>query len=76
MTKAEAEARCAELRDERSLFVPRERADGEWEVVKVPALPGIGRPLKATTEAQEKPPQADDPRSPAERQGMYWWGGA
>jgi hypothetical protein len=49
-------------------WVAREIADG-WEVVKVRLPEGIRRdPLKATTEAKPKPPQADDPRPSSFRQ--------
>ena len=43
-------------------WIPRELSTDEWEVVKV-RVPGIRRdPLKASTEAKPKPPEADDPR--------------
>jgi hypothetical protein len=44
-------------------WIARESTPGGWEVVKV-RLPGEMRrdPMKATTEAKPKPPEADDPR--------------
>ena len=49
-------------------WVARQAGEG-WEVVKVTVPEGMRRdPLKASTEAKPKPPQADDPRSSISRQ--------
>jgi hypothetical protein len=51
---------------------------GDWAVVKI-SLPPDARidPVKATTEAKPKPPQADDPRSAFDRNvGGPYIGGA
>jgi hypothetical protein len=67
MTHDEAAAAAKRLSDEHPdrdthTWIPRELSADEWEVVKV-RVPGIRRdPLKASTEAKPKPPDADDPR--------------
>lgn len=49
-------------------WIPRQKEDHTWEVVKVAMPPGARiDPLKTTTEAVPKPPQADDPRSAFDR---------
>ena len=67
MTRAEAEARCAELNaareaDDPGHWMAREAGDG-WEAVRV-NVPGLAErgPLKETTEARPRPQTADDPR--------------
>ena len=66
MDRQAAERESLRLRDEHperatNTWVVRERADGEWEVVRVPLPPGMRRdPLKATVEAKPKPPQSHD----------------
>jgi hypothetical protein len=67
MNREEAETRRTELAasDPEHTWLIRER-DGAFEVVKV-GLPGAKRPkLTPTTEAVPKP-EADDPRSTADR---------
>ena len=69
MTREEAETRCAELAREdpdraTHRWFPREDANGDWTVVKVPAMGTRIDPIKATTEAKPKPPQPDDPPQP------------
>jgi hypothetical protein len=63
MTKAEAEARCAELNRESSGWLVQEVEPAEWRPVHITGRglvdPG---PVKATTEAKPRPPQAPDPR--------------
>jgi hypothetical protein len=66
MTREEALARCAELNAEAGEsasfhWLARER-EGEWQVVKVPGLPGGRGPLKEVVEAKPRPQTADDPR--------------
>jgi hypothetical protein len=68
MTKAEAEQerdRLTREHPDRATHRWMTRADaGDWSVVKV-GIPPTRRvdPLKATTEAKSKPPQAEDPRT-------------
>ena len=67
MNREEAEERRTELAagDAGHTWLVREKG-GEWEVVKV-GLPGQRRPkLTPTTEAAPNP-QADDPRSTADK---------
>jgi hypothetical protein len=73
MTRAEAVQERDRLQREhpdRATHSWMARSDdaGDWSVVKVGLPPG-GRidPVKATTEARPKPPQADDPRSAYDR---------
>ena len=70
MTKDEAHQEAARLGREHPdraawQWLARERDDGAWVVVRVPALPG-GRnePLTTTEGAHERPPYPDDPRPP------------
>jgi hypothetical protein len=72
MTRDEAVAQCAQFAAEHEdrathKWIPRETADGGWEVakIKVPAGLRLGS-LKETVETKPKPPEPDDPR-PA-----YW----
>ena len=70
MTREEAEREAGRLEAEHPdrqthRFLAREQADGSWAVVKV-GLPPLGE-LTPETRAEEKPPTADDPRSPAMR---------
>jgi hypothetical protein len=62
MTRDEAERHAQELgaEDEGHRYFARER-EGEWEVVRVAALPGGARPTGTSTEARPRP-EADDPR--------------
>jgi hypothetical protein len=67
MTRDEAIARCGELNGEAGEgaafhWLAREREGGEWEVVKVPGLPGGRGPLTEVVEARPRPATADDPR--------------
>jgi hypothetical protein len=67
MTRAEAEREAKRLADEHQdgqhVWLPREGSDGSWAVAKVRLPQNVRRtPIKATTEAKPKPPQADDPR--------------
>ena len=69
MTRAEAQERSEKLNRDRpdgeAPWIVREASPGDWQLVRprVPGLP-VREPLKATTEAKPKPPQADDPRPP------------
>jgi hypothetical protein len=69
VTRDQAEARAAERNAARPEgdtrhWIAREGDDGEWALVSV-RIPGYSpvSPLKATTEAKPRPPQADDPRT-------------
>ncbi len=61
-----AEHECKRLHEEHperatNQWIPRQAANGEWEVVRVPLPAGLRRdPLKATVEAKPKPQQSDD----------------
>jgi hypothetical protein len=73
MTRAEAEQERDRLQREHPdrathSWIARSDDAGDWSVVKI-GLPPSGRidPVKATTEAKPKPPQADDPRSAYDR---------
>lgn len=45
-------------------WLARSSADGEWSIARIPTRPGARiDPLKTSTEAKPKPPQAEDPRS-------------
>jgi hypothetical protein len=66
MTEAEAQRRAEELSQahpdrETHRFVPRGEDDGGWSVVKINLPPAADDPV-TETRADEKPPQADDPR--------------
>ncbi len=79
MTKAEAEAAAAERNrdpaEAASRWLPREGEDGEWEVVRIKAVPGLKGPLK--TSKDERPrPEPDDPRTSLERDIGPWAPGA
>jgi hypothetical protein len=67
VTREQAEIRADELaaEDPEHSFFARER-DGDWEVVKVPALAGHVRPTGTATEARPRP-EADDPRTSSQR---------
>jgi hypothetical protein len=72
MTRDEALAACSKLAEEHEdrtthRWIPREGAEGTWEVakIKVPAGLQMG-PLKTSVESKPKPNEPDDPR-PA-----YW----
>ncbi|MEA2468008.1 MAG: hypothetical protein QOJ57_2134 [Thermoleophilaceae bacterium] len=67
MNREEAEIRKRELAaaDPAHTWLVRER-DGGFEVVKV-GLPGQRRPKLTTTTESAPNPQADDPRSSADR---------
>jgi hypothetical protein len=73
MTRAEAEQerdRLTREHPDRATHRWMARGDdaGDWSVVKVGMPPGSrADPLKATTEAKPKPPQADDVRSAYDR---------
>jgi hypothetical protein len=73
----EAERLAAEHPDrEAAQWRPREEPDGSWSVVKI-ALAPIDEDLQAETRADERPPTADDPRSPSVRNvGGPWVGPA
>jgi hypothetical protein len=67
MTREEALARCEQLNAQAGEgasfhWLAREREGGEWQVVKVPGLPGGRGPLKEVVEARPRPATADDPR--------------
>jgi hypothetical protein len=67
MTRDEAEARAAELSaaEPDHSFFARERG-GDWEIVKVAAMPGRPRKFGTATEARPRP-DADDPRTSTDR---------
>jgi hypothetical protein len=81
MTKQQAEHESARLSAEhpdrdRARWRPREEPDGSWSVVRI-ALAPIDDTLQAETRAEERPPTADDPRSPGVRDvGGPWVGPA
>jgi hypothetical protein len=65
MTKADAQARAAELNGAGDgIWFVREVRPGEFEPVRVKA-PGLkpAGPLKTTTEAKPRPNEPDDPRT-------------
>ena len=75
MTEEKARALCARLAQthedrETHQFLPRERPDGTWEVVKV-ALPPPLDNLSAEIRADERPDTPGDPRSPQQRDVPY-----
>jgi hypothetical protein len=67
MTRTEAESRAAELNREhperaKYRWLAREGGDG-WQVARISLPAGLRiDPIKTTTEARPRPPQADDPR--------------
>jgi hypothetical protein len=69
MTRDEAVAAARELGAHHAdrathRWIPRQKEDHTWEVVKVALPAGMEiKPLKPTIEAAEKPPQPDDPRT-------------
>jgi hypothetical protein len=70
MTKAEAQTAAAERNrdpaEAKSRWIPRQGAEGDWDVVRIKALPGLRGPLKTSTEERPRP-EPDDPRTPNER---------
>ena len=79
MTRTEAQALAAERNREPggagSRWMVRQGAEGEWDVVRIKALPGLRGPLKTTTEARPEP-DPPDPRSPMDRNIGPWAPGA
>ena len=79
MTREEAEALASQLNSEAPDRSTRRRVvrdnGGAWEVVKI-LVPGELRrgPLGKTVEVEEKPPQPDEPRQPAQRNAPGAWG--
>ena len=79
MTREEAEARATQLNNEASdrsthRSVVRDNG-GAWEVVRILVPRDLRRgPLGKTVEVEEKPPQPDDPRQPAQRNAPGAWG--
>jgi hypothetical protein len=73
MTKSEAEERARTMQREHPdrdthRFIPRQSAEGGWEVAKLPVPEQLRRPkLTPTVEAAPKPSPAEDPRSGHER---------
>jgi hypothetical protein len=68
VTREEAKQLCERLTREHPdrathAWIARQEPSGDWSVAKVKLPDGITRdPLKATTEAKPRPPEADDPR--------------
>jgi hypothetical protein len=65
MTRAEADARCAELNGdpERDRQWFARQAGDEWEIVSVPLPEGARRgPLKGAVESKPRPEHPPDPR--------------
>ena len=79
MTREEAELRAAQLNAEHpdratNRWIVKEGGEG-WDVARVALPPGMRLdPVKETTEARPKPPQAPDPRTPFERNVGGHWG--
>ena len=70
MTRDQAELRVRELQAEQPgfHFFARERADGAWEVARVPIPQQLRHgPLTETISAVPTPSPADDPRTGNER---------
>jgi hypothetical protein len=73
VTRAEAEERARSLQEndparETHRFVPRETANGEWEIARVEVPAALRRgALTESIEARPRPPTADDPRTGNER---------
>jgi hypothetical protein len=69
MTRDKAQRRAAQLQAEHperasNRFVARERADGDWEVAKIPIPEQLRHgPYTETIAATPRPSQADDPRT-------------
>lgn len=80
MTRDEAVAKCAQLKAEHEergthKWIPRETAEGAWEVAKISIPAALARgTLKETVESKPKPPQADDPRQAHQRNTPGAWG--
>ena len=73
MTRDEALARSEELNAEAGEgaalhWLAQEGEGGEWQVVKVPGLPGGRGPLKETVEARPRPSYPDDQRASSVQQ--------
>ena len=67
MTREEALARCGELNAQAGdgaefHWLAKEAEGGDWQVVKVPGLPGGRGPYKEVVAAKPRPQTADDPR--------------
>ena len=73
-TRAEAEAfgREREVEEPDSSWLAFRSDEGRWAVTRT-NLPRHEDPLDTATEAKPKPPQADDPRTPQQRDA--YWGG-
>ncbi|MGH2961352.1 MAG: hypothetical protein ACRDL3_04040 [Solirubrobacterales bacterium] len=73
-TEDEAKAFCRdrEAEEPQSSWLPFQQ-DGRWTAVRT-NLPRHDAPHGSATEAKSKPPQADDPRTPQQRDA-YWGGG-
>jgi hypothetical protein len=73
-TREEAETFCREREAEEpdSSWLAFPSDDGRWTAVRT-NLPRHEDPLDTATEATPKPPQADDPRTPQQRDA--YWGG-
>ena len=66
MTRKEAESKCTRLAAEHAQrethqWQPRQEPGGDWTVVKI-ALPPPDKDWQAELRADEKPPEAEDPR--------------
>lgn len=48
-------------------WFPRQRADGEWEIVKVDGVANAGLQGTAEIRADERPATADDPRTASDQ---------
>jgi hypothetical protein len=78
MTEVEARALCVERAREHPerqthRWFAREGPEG-WGVVKVALPEGLEiRPLSESTEARPRPPQAEDPRTAAQRVMPRGW---
>jgi hypothetical protein len=76
MTREEAEAACRKLAAEHPdrkthRWVPRETADGRWEIAKISLPPREDPDLTAETRADERPPTPDDPRPMRDTGGPF-----
>jgi hypothetical protein len=81
MTEGEAAAEASRLNAEHPergtyRWIARQAGDG-WQVARIKVPGGVNRQrLTETTEAPERPPQADDPRPAHDRNvGGPWIGG-
>jgi hypothetical protein len=68
MTRQEAQDVCSRFAEEHPdrethRWIPRQAADGRWEVAKISLPPRREDELTAETRADERPPTADDPRT-------------